>query len=56
MQSEKVGVISVILVKSPKACVTHYCFHNLNLSVAQCANIQVINNIIEQYKAKQMNK
>ena len=54
MESEKVGVRSVILEKSPKACVTHCFSHNLNLSIAQCANIQVINNIIEQYKALQI--
>ena len=52
MQSEKIGVSSVILDKSPKACVTHCCCHNLNLSIAQCANFQIINNIIEQYKAR----
>ena len=28
--------------------------HNLNLSIAHCANIQVTNNIIEQYKALQI--
>ena len=44
----------IILDKSPKACVTHCRSHNLNLSIAHCANIQVINNIIEQYKALQI--
>ena len=41
------------LDKSPKACVNHCCSHNLNLSIAQCANIQVINNVVEKYKASQ---
>ena len=53
MQSEKVGVCSVILDKSPKGCVNHCCSHNLSLSIAQCANIQVINNVVERYKASQ---
>ena len=47
MKLEKVGVSGIILEKSPNACVTHCCAHNLNLSLAQCSNIQVINNIVE---------
>ena len=54
MQSEKVGVSSVILDKSPKAIVTHCWSYDLNLTIAQCADIQVINNIIEQHKALQI--
>ena len=54
MQSGKVGVRSAILDKPPEACVSHYCSHNLNLSIVQYTNIQVINNIIEQYKALQI--
>ena len=54
MQSENVAASSLILSKSTKACITHCCYHNLNLSIVQCANIQVINKITEQYKTLQI--
>ena len=54
MQSGKVGVRSAILGKPPEACVSHCCSHNLNLSIVQYTNNQVINGIIEQYKALQI--
>ena len=54
MKSEKVGVSTVIPDKSPKACVTHCWSHNLHLSIARCTNIEVINNIIEQYRILQI--
>ena len=53
-QSEKVVVSSTVLNKSPKDSITHCWYRNLNLSIAQCTNIQFINNTIEQYKALQI--
>ena len=50
LQSEKKGVASFILKESENAVVTHCCMHNLNLSIAASARIQVIDNMIELYK------
>ena len=38
MQSKKPDVSSVIISRSPKACTTHCCSHNLSLSTAKCEN------------------
>ena len=47
---KKKRVASFILKESENAVVTHCCMHNLNLSTAASARIQLIDNVIESYK------
>ena len=51
MQSQKKGAASYISKELPSAIVTHYCSHNLNLSLATWCKIPITDNIKETYKA-----
>ena len=51
MQSEKKGVASVVLEKTPQTAVTNCSSSNLNLALAKAAKIQFIDNTLEQFKA-----
>ena len=44
------GVASFILKESENAVVTHFCMHNLNLSISALGRIDLIDNVIESYK------
>ena len=50
MQSEKKGVASFILKGWEKVVVTHYCIHNVYLSISAWERIQLIGKVIEWYK------
>ena len=49
-QSDKKGVASVILKKPENTVVAHCYTHNLNLSIAASARIQLFDHVIESYK------
>ena len=51
MQSQKKSAASYVLKESPKEIVTHYCSHNLNLSLTSSCKNSEIDNVLKTYKA-----
>ena len=47
---KKKAVASFILKESENAVVTHFCMHNLNLSISALGRTDLIENVIESYK------
>ena len=47
---KKKAVASFILKESENAVVTHFCMHNLNLSISALGRTDLIDNVIESYK------
>ena len=54
MQSEKKGVASYILARTPQGRVTHCDSHNLNLVISTAAKLPIVDNALEQLKAIQI--